>query len=1411
MADCISFIVAQAQPSPWLETLGRFQGVFIHFSIALLSVAAVVEVWRLLRRKDTPSPAATACLGFGAIWAALAAAAAVSAWTKWDAASLRAAVLDQPTGAVLAAVAIVALLALSVRNWRGVGLGAYRTAAVLCAVIVGLANYLGGALTFAPDAPPIVASSASGETGDSDTTVETKRVALSDAKDARPAIDLSRLPLPAAFPADGKIDFTRDVQPILAHTCYECHGPSKRRGALRLDNKEMTFEGGNTGPAVAPGKSAESVMIKRVLGEGNEKRMPSGRPPLPEYQIKILRAWIDQGATWPDHASNVHGEEERHWAYVPPVHHALAKVSTANEKWPRNGIDHFILARLEKEGLQPSPEADRTTLIRRLSLDLIGLPPTPEEVDAFVADDSLDAYDRLVNRLLASPHYGERWGRHWLDLARYADTNGYEKDNPRSIWPYRDWVIDAINRDVTFDQFTIQQIAGDMLPNASAEDKIATGFHRNTMFNEEGGIDVEEFRYKALVDRVQTTSTTFLGLTMQCANCHNHKYDAISQKEYFEFFALLNNADEPKFDVPRADITSQRRAIERKIDLAEAALESAFPTRDEQIEWTVLSPTKMTAKEKDVVLTKQPDDSILAAGAQPEKDKYTIEASVDLKDVTTIRLEALTDPSLPKNGPGRGSIGNGNFVLSEFKVAIAGADAGKPKVLKLVAAKADFEQVDYSAASAIDNNLTTGWAIAPSDGSNLNQNRSIVFRFAKPPLDSARDRPLDSARDRQAAEAGTSTLVFTLDQQHANHELGKFRLSVGRPKPDPNAAMAEADRRAKFLAQKLAEWEKGVAAKAVQWTQLDPVAFSRRHGATITKGNDNSLLFTGDNLYRDEYQLGFDTDLKGITAIRLEALPSDEQPKGGPGRNNNGGWLLSGLTVSAKAKDAPTTQPAAPLELSKATADISPDTIARAIDGKKDTHWTVPIGDARPHEAVFQLKSPINIDGGTRLEVAILQNYHQQENIGRLRISVTSDPRESIEAAGVPEDVEAIVLTPADRRTPSQLARLKQHFLSVTPMLADKHQAIAALRKSMPDYPTTLVMRERSVPRVTRIMHRGEFLQPKEEVGAGVPAVLPPLAKGAKNRLALARWLVSPQNPLIGRVTMNRVWAQYFGRGIVNTVEDFGIMGEKPSHPELLDWLATEFVRQNWSMKSMHRLIVTSATYRQSSRVTPELLTKDPANVLMARGPRVRVEAETVRDIALAASGLLNEKIGGPSVYPPQPPGVTELSYGPLAWPTSEGPDRYRRGLYTYLKRTQMYPGLMVFDAPTSEVVCARRIRSNTPLQALTTLNDAVYVEAAQALGRRIVEEVQTEDVEARVRQIFRLCVARAPEPKEIEQIAAFYETQLKRFRDKTADPAPVALPDPKVVPAGMDLPEVAAWTMVARTMLNLDETVTKE
>ncbi len=592
------------------------------------------------------------------------------------------------------------------------------------------------------------------------------------------------LPLPVSFPADGKINFTRDVQPILQQTCLDCHGPAKHRANLRLDTKEVALKGGANGPALVVGQGDESLIVKHVFGLDGKKRMPMGHDPLTDAQARILKAWIDQGADWPATNSIASEDQKTHWAYVKPKRPEIPAVKDAN--WCRNPIDNFVLARLEKEGLKPSPEADKTTLIRRLSLDLIGLPPTPEEVDAFVNDPSSNAYDTLVNRLLSSPHYGERWGRHWLDLARYADTNGYEKDNVRVIWPYRDWVINSLNRDMTFDQFVIDQIAGDMVPGATPEEKIATGFHRNTMFNEEGGIDVEEFRFKAIVDRVQTTSTALLGLTMHCAQCHNHKYDDISQKEYYKFFALLNNADEPTMNVPDEGITEQRREIREKIATLTRELQSKFPYRDESLNWEVLSPN-VFATQQESRLILQPDNSLLATGKTPETDTYTIEAEANLDNVTAFRLEVLPDPSLPQNGPGR--MTNGNFVLSQFKVEQAAPDnratskaakvkpaKAKPMRVKIDRAEADYSQPDFEVSKSFDDSIDKGWAIGAGG-----EGKPHTATFYTPDKLSGRKK-----------------IIITLLQSWKGHPIGKFRLSIGRAAPPPATQATQADRD-KFL------------------------------------------------------------------------------------------------------------------------------------------------------------------------------------------------------------------------------------------------------------------------------------------------------------------------------------------------------------------------------------------------------------------------------------------------------------------------------------------------------------------------------------------------------------------------------------------------------------------------------------
>ena len=984
--------------------------------------------------------------------------------------------------------------------------------------------------------------------------------------------------------AQPKVDFSRDIWPIFQGNCFECHGEKKPKGKLRLDVKSLANKGGNSGPAFIPGKPSESYLVKRIKGLGGEDRMPLDHPPLSEAQIKTIEQWITQGAVWPDSATaSTTAKIETHWSYIKPLRPELPAVK--DQTWPRNPIDYFVLARLEKEKLDPSPEADRITLIRRVYLDLIGLPPSPQEADAFLHDPSPNAYEAAVDRLLANPHYGEKWARHWLDVARYADTNGYEKDRPRTIWPWRDWVINALNADMPFDEFTIEQIAGDMLPNPTPAQRIATGFHRNTMQNEEGGIDIEEFRFKAVIDRVQTTATTWLGQTMHCAQCHNHKYDPISQREYYSFFALLNNADEVDYDIPDPAIAARRAEIEKPIVAIEATRESKLQNATEKFaawqdearsrakDWTIVRPAKLVSK-KHATMEVLADGSVLVSGDKPNNDAYDVELSGDFGGVKAIRLEVLPDHSCPEDGPGRAPLFSpGDFLLSEVELT---AD-GKP--LKFSTASESYTDKGRSAAACLDGKLDTGW--------------SIKGRTGQP-----------------------SWAVFNL--------------------------------------------------------------------ATALPPNTNSLKLT------------------------------------------------------------------------------------------------------------------------------LIQEYIHQMTIGRFRVSVTRDPDAKAQP-DLPPQVEAALATPADSRTDDQRATLKQHFLSTAPELADVNKKIADLRKSMPKFVQTMVFEERrpQFARVTRRHHRGEFLDEREEVPPGVLACLHPLPAGAKpDRLALARWLVAPDNPLVGRVVMNRDWAVIFGRGIVATVGDFGVQGEKPSHPELLDWLATEFGRQHWSMKAMHRLIVTSATYRQASRVSPSLFARDPQNVLLARGPRFRVDAETIRDLALSAAGVLSDRIGGPSAFPPQPPGISELSYGATPWLTSKGPDRFRRGLYTYLKRTSLYPGLTTFDAPTTETTCPMRIRSDTPLQALQVLNDSVFVEAAQGLARRIVRETPPDD---RIDLAFRLCVSRPPTQTEATAVRDFYQRQVNRFRDGSLKAELVTNSEAFPKPKDTDLNELAAWTTVARALLNLDETVTKE
>ncbi|HEV8066361.1 MAG TPA: PSD1 and planctomycete cytochrome C domain-containing protein [Planctomycetaceae bacterium] len=995
-----------------------------------------------------------------------------------------------------------------------------------------------------------------------------------------------------AISAAGGPNFSRDVRPILSQHCFKCHGPddAAREAKLRLDVRESAIARTDSGkPPIVPGKPDSSELIRRIFSHDADEMMPppAANKPLSDSERRILRDWVSAGA-----------EYKSHWAFVPPQQVPPPKVSSGSA-FSRNPIDDFVQAQLESSGLdlKPSPPADRYTLARRVCLDLVGLPPTPDEADAFVNDPAPDAYERLVDRLLASPHYGERWARRWLDLARYADTNGYEKDRTRSIWPYRDWVIAAINADMPFDQFTIKQLAGDMLPNASLEDRIATGFHRNTMLNEEGGIDPLEYRYYATIDRVGTTGTVWLGLTVRCAQCHTHKFDPIPHRDYYRMMAFLNNADEKQIDIPVPALVSRRQQIERQIAAAEIELPNRF-------------------------------------------------------------------------SPG------------------------------------------------------------------------------------------------------------------------------GR------------EGRAKFDAE-FDHWEQSESSRALRWTVLHPTRAKATlpHLAVLP---DDSILASGDMSKSDRYEVQVDKLPTKITALRLDVLPDESLPEHGPGRvfyeGPFGDFELSEWTAECDG---------APIHFKGATQSYAANAggASAAIDGNPLTSWSINKGQGKSHSATFILDRPLH--NAKSLSVQMLFEYYYACGLGKFRISAT-DGVVPTDRRVMPAEVDQILAQPREQRTPEQRATLMRYFASITPALDEPRKELSAERAQEPTLPTTLVFAERPADnsRQTFVHKRGEFLQPKETVQAGIPSLFGSLpAEFPCNRLGFARWLVDARNPLVGRVTVNRQWQAFFGRGLVRTGEDFGYQGSLPTHPQLLDWLAVEFVRRGWSLMAAHRLIVTSATYRQASRVTPDSVANDPENKLLSRAPRVRLEAELVRDSALAAAGLLSERIGGPSVFPPQPASVSEGSYGGMTWNVSQGPDRFRRGLYTFSKRTSPFAMFATFDGPSGEECIARREVSNTPLQALTLLNDAQFVEIARGLAADVLTKSDGRS-EQIARTLFRRCLVRPPDPSEVAALVTFYAQARARFETDPTGAQKIVSGAERVKSAGagkVDPVPLAAWTLVARGLLNLDEAITRE
>ncbi len=1004
-----------------------------------------------------------------------------------------------------------------------------------------------------------------------------------------------------------KVDFDRQVRPILSSHCFSCHGPDEetREAGLRFDIPGAALKPTDSGhPAIVPGKPKESPLVQRIFSKRKAVMMPPPETnrPLSDADRAVLRAWVEQGADF-----------TTHWSFTAPKR--LPTPTVKDSKWPRGPIDAFLLARMEAEGLKPSPEASKETLIRRVTLDLTGLPPTPTEVDAFLKDSSPDAYEKLVDRLLASPRYGERMALDWLDAARYADTHGYHIDSGRDMTRWREWVIDAYNRNLPFDTFTVEQLAGDLLPNPTVEQKVASGFNRNNMINFEGGAIPEEYLTAYVVDRVNTTGTVFLGLTVGCAQCHDHKFDPITQREYYGLFAFFHNVPEngldgskgnaaPLIPVPRAE---QRAEIERlsaeiagveaqlngpssEMDSAQAAWESSGAAHH-AVAWSALDPSKMTSRGK-AKLAKGPDRTIVATGRNPDKDVYTITAPLENGPITAVRIETLTDPSLTNGGPGRSV--NGNVVLTDVTLEVAEPDAPDEfEPVALAKATADFSQDGFPVANAIDGKPETGWAIDPQEG----KPHAAVFS-TKSPI--------------PGGKGTTLRLILAFESQFAAHQLGKFRVSVTSAK-DPHAKDAMPSAVAMALAK-----------KAEARSEADRAAIRSHYRSTVS------------------------AEGKALSA-RLTALKSE---------------------------------------------------------------------------------------------------------------------RSAIEAK----------------------------------------------------IPTAMVMLEMPRPRDTFILKRGQYDQKGEKVAAIVPASLPPLPKGAPaNRLTLAKWLVQPEHPLTSRVAVNRIWQAFFGTGLVKTAEDLGSQGEPPSHPELLDWLAVEFRESGWDVKALVRRIVTSSAYRQSSKVSPEGLAKDPEDRLLARAPRLRLPAEFIRDGALAVSGLLDDRIGGASVSPYQPAGLWEelmsredgKNWSAQTYTQSHGRDLYRRTMYTFWKRTSPPPTLVTFDAPDRETCTVRRARTNTPLQALVLLNDPTYVEASRKLAERLIREGGSS-VDDRLTLAFRLVLARRPTARELDVLRQVYSDAFAKFRADAKAATEFLSVGESSRDAKLEPAELAAWSTVAGVVLNLDEAVTR-
>ena len=1110
------------------------------------------------------------------------------------------------------------------------------------------------------------------------------------------------------------IDFNQDIRPLLASKCYACHGPDEegRKAKLRLDVREDALEN----EVIVPGEVEDSEFHYRIHSDDPDEIMPppESHASLTEAEKDLLDQWIAEGA-----------EYAKHWAFDPPQA-SIALVNAA--KWGNNPIDAFILQNLEKNKLEPSPQADPYTLVRRIYLDLTGLPPTPEQADHFVNDHSVDAYERLVDQLLASPHYGEKWAREWLDLARYADTNGYEKDRPREIWHYRDWVIRALNADMPYDQFTIEQLAGDMLPGSTQDQKIATGFHRNTQINEEGGIDPLEFRFYAAVDRVATTGTVWMGLTTGCAQCHTHKYDPITHDEYFGIMALLDNVEEPDLLLYSDNQRKRKAQVEKQIEGKIQELMGRHHDFDQTFEawktslqkeataWNILQPTAW--KTNLPKLETMEDGSLFASGDFTKRDVYDLNFT-SKEPVTALRIETMTDERLPDLGPGRAYYEGrkGLFFLSEIDVLLN--DGHEIKIQNPVASNG------HGADKTIDNEGSSGWS------GGVGEEQHIILPLATP------------------IPANQSFSLSLLFERHFVASLGRFRVSA------TSASTAPKPQRLGAKIEDLVAMKKELSSEEIHLlksTYLEKVFYSKKN---VQAFDSHAKWIWDDKNNQSKQTLYFSKSIdlkKKPRSARLVYTCDDESE-----------FFINGKKVASNS-----------LWYEPVSANVS-----NHFREGTNTLAVKATNHGGPGALIAQLEI-ISAEGTRQTHVTDQSwKYSEQEPEGNdWKTKGLNDGQEST-IAGKAGDA------------PWKNIPLKSNELS----------ELHALRKQLPHSRRSLVMQERPAdnPRPTYLRHRGEYTSPKHEVHPKIPEIL--LSENSKmptNRLEFARWLASADNPIGDRVTVNRAWRSLFGYGLIRTSGDFGTQAPAPDHPELLDWLAVEFRKQGMSLKKLHRLIVTSSTYRQSSTASPELLEKDPQNRLLARGPRLRLSGELIRDHMLHASGMLSSKMYGPGVYPPQPKTVLSHAFGNQAWNVSKGEDRFRRSVYTFIKRTAPFAGFMTFDGTSGENCLAKRDRSNTPLQALTLLNDEMYVELAREAGK-LVHQTSKNPVD----ELFRRFLTRPPSEEERRVLQGYLDQQIARLKKGELKPADVTS-DPKAN---------APWAgkvLLARAIMNLDESITK-